>query len=159
MNDLGPRVLAVTLTLQETATKRAADVFLISAYAPTSAHSEDDWDAYYDSLSAALARCPPKAIAIIGSDANACIGTGEGERNDEKFDKGYEVVGRFGSTRVNDSGRRLRVYLDSRDSPTLCLDFILPKETLSLHDVDTSMLEIMLSIGPLLRFPQRSPTV
>jgi len=35
--------------------------------------SEDDWDAYYDSLSAALARCPPKAIAIIGSDANACI--------------------------------------------------------------------------------------
>jgi hypothetical protein len=46
VNDLGPRVLAVTLTLQETATKRAADVFLISAYAPTSAHSEDDWDAY-----------------------------------------------------------------------------------------------------------------
>ena len=113
VNDLGPRVLAVTLTLQETATKRAADVFLISAYAPTSAHSEDDWDAYYDSLSAALARCPPKAIAIIGSDANACIGTGEGERNDEKFDEGYEVVGRFGSTRVNDSGRRLRVYLET----------------------------------------------
>ena len=77
------------LTLQETATKRAADVFLVSAYAPTSAHSEDDWDAYYDSLLAALARCPPKAIAIIGSDANACIGTGEGERNDEKFDEGY----------------------------------------------------------------------
>jgi len=113
VNDLGPRVLAVTLTLQETVTKRAADVFLISAYAPTSAHSEDDWDAYYDSLSAALARCPPKAIAIIGSDANACIGTGEGERNDEKFEEGYEVVGRFGSTRVNDSGRRLRVYLET----------------------------------------------
>ena len=93
-------------------TRRAVDIFLISAYAPTSAHSEDEWDAYYDSLSAALARCPPKAIAIIGSDANACIGTGEGERNDEKFDEGYEVVGRFGSTRVNNSGRRLRVLLE-----------------------------------------------
>ena len=54
-------------------TRRAVDIFLISAYAPTSAHSEDEWDAYYDSLSAALARYPPKAIAIIGSDANACI--------------------------------------------------------------------------------------
>ena len=80
MNDLhlGPRVLAVPVasyfaTLQETTTRRAVDVFLISAYAPTSAHSEDEWDAYNDSLSAALARCPPKAIAIIGSDANACI--------------------------------------------------------------------------------------
>ena len=52
---------------------------------------------------------PPHSLAahrrpstIIGSDANACIGTGEGERNDEKFDEGYEVAGRFGSTRVND---------------------------------------------------------
>ena len=77
---------------------------------------EDIWDAYYDSLSAALARCPPKAIAIIGSDANACIGTGEGERDDEIFDakvNGYEVVGRFGSTRVNDSGLQLRVFLET----------------------------------------------
>ena len=132
MNDLGPRALAVTLTLQETTTKRAADVFLISAYyAPTSAHSEDEWDAYYDSITAALARCPPKAIAIIGSDANACIGTGEGERNDEKFDEGYEVVGRFGSTRVNDSGRRLRVYLETHQ---LCaLTSFFPKK----HDYTT----------------------
>ena len=68
-----PEGLAVTLTLQETAAKRAAGVFLISAYAPTSARLEDEWDAYYDSLSVALARCPPKAVAIIGSDANACI--------------------------------------------------------------------------------------
>ena len=39
----------------------------------------------------------------------------------------------------------------------MCFDFILPKET--LFDVDTSMLEIGLSIRPFLCLPQRSPTV
>ena len=134
------RVLAITLTLQETTAKRAADVFLISAYAPTSAHSEDEWDAYccYDSFSAALARCPPKAIAIIGPDANACIGTGEGERYYEKIDEDYEVVGvevvgRFGSTRVNDSGRRLRVYLETQQLCALTSFFPKKHDTTWTH--------------------------
>ena len=39
------------------------------------------------------------------------IGTGEGG-DDEKFDESYEVVGCFGS-RINDSGRRVRVYLET----------------------------------------------
>ena len=39
-------------------------------------------------------------------------GTREGERDDEKFDEGYEVVGCFGS-RINYSGRRVRVYLET----------------------------------------------
>ena len=46
-------------------------VFIVSSYAPTSAHSEAEWEAYYDALSAALApryRRPPKAITIIGTE-------------------------------------------------------------------------------------------
>ena len=46
----------------------------MSSYAPTSAHSEAEWEAYYDALSAALARRPPNAITIIGVDTNASIG-------------------------------------------------------------------------------------
>jgi hypothetical protein len=46
----------------------------VSSYAPTSTHSEVEWEAYYDALSAALARRPPNAIVIIGADTNASIG-------------------------------------------------------------------------------------
>ena len=47
-------------------------VFIVSSYAPTSAHSEVEWEAYHDALSAALARRPPNAIVIIiGADTNA----------------------------------------------------------------------------------------
>ena len=46
----------------------------MSSYAPTSTHSEVEWEAYYDALSAALARRPPNANVIIGADTNASIG-------------------------------------------------------------------------------------
>ena len=47
----------------------------MSSYAPTSTHSEVEWEAYYDALSAALARRPPNAIVITGdADTNASIG-------------------------------------------------------------------------------------
>ena len=49
-------------------------VFIVSSYAPASAHSEAEWETYYDALSAALARRPPNAITIIGVDTNASIG-------------------------------------------------------------------------------------
>ena len=47
---------------------KAVDVFIVSSYAPTSAHSEAEWEAYYDALSAALARRLPNATPIIGAD-------------------------------------------------------------------------------------------
>ena len=74
INDLGARVMAVTLSLDSDNNGKAVDVFIVSSYAPTSAHSEAEWEAYYDALSAALARRPPNAITIIGVDTNASIG-------------------------------------------------------------------------------------
>ena len=66
--------MAVTLNLDSGNNGRAVDVFIVSSYAPTSTHSEVEWEAYYDALSAALARRPPNAIVIIGADTNASIG-------------------------------------------------------------------------------------
>ena len=77
INDLGARVMAVTLNLDSDNNGRAVDVFVVSSYAPTSTHSEVEWEAYYDALSAALARRPPNAIVIIGADTNASIGRGK----------------------------------------------------------------------------------
>ena len=76
--------MAVTLSLDSDNNGNAVDVFIVSSYArptPTSAHSEAEWEAYYDALSAALARRPPKAITIIGTDTNASIGI-RGNLND-----------------------------------------------------------------------------
>jgi hypothetical protein len=64
--------MAVTLNLDSDNNGRAVDVFIVSSYAPTSTHSEVEWEAYHDALSAALARRPPNAIVIIiGADTNA----------------------------------------------------------------------------------------
>ena len=43
--------------MQWTKNGKAVDVFIVSSYryAPTPAHSEAEWEAYYDALSAALA--------------------------------------------------------------------------------------------------------
>ena len=73
INDLGARVMAVTLSLDGDNNGNAVDVFIVSSYALISAHSEAEWEAYYDALSAALARRPPKAITIIGADTNASM--------------------------------------------------------------------------------------
>ena len=74
INDLGARVMAAaTLSLDSDNNGRAVDVFIVSSYAPTATHSEAEWEAYYDALSAALARRPPNAIVIIGADTNASI--------------------------------------------------------------------------------------
>ena len=44
--------------MQWTKNGKAVDVFIVSSYryAPTPAHSEAEWEAYYDALSAALAK-------------------------------------------------------------------------------------------------------
>ena len=56
--DLGPRVVAVRLRVNQTGTPEQArlGIFTISGYAPVSTAPEADWEAYYDTLSRALSR-------------------------------------------------------------------------------------------------------
>ena len=95
--------MAVTLNLDSgnNGNGRAVDVFIVSSYAPTSTHSEVEWEAYYDALSAALARRPPNAIVIIGADTNASIG--RGKFNDDDNDIESSMVGSIGIERTNDA--------------------------------------------------------
>ena len=97
-------------------------VFIVSSYAPTSAHSEVEWEACYDAISAALARRPPNAIAIIGADTiqNASIGRGNLSDSDNDNDiESLNVVGSFGIERINDAGRRLRVFMETHQIAAL----------------------------------------
>ena len=88
--------MAVTLSLDSDNNGKAVDVFIVSSYAPTSAHSEAEWETYYDALSAALARRPPNAITIIGADTNASIGRDNLSDNDNMRSKASMWLGVLG---------------------------------------------------------------
>ena len=115
--------MAVTLSLDSDNNGKTVDVFIVSSSAPTctSTHSEVEWEAYYDALSAALARRPPNAIVIIGlgADTNASIGRGKLSDNDIES----SVVGCFGIERINDAGRRLRVFMETHQIAALSTFF------------------------------------
>ena len=124
INDLGARVMAVTLSLDSDNNGKTVDVFIVSSYAPTSTHSEVEWEAYYDALSAALARRPPNAIVIIGADTNASIGRGNLSDNDNDIESlCFDVVGSFGIERINDAGRWLRVFMETHQIAALSTFF------------------------------------
>ena len=113
----------LTLSLDSHNNGKAVDVFIVSSYAPTSAYSEAEWEAYYDALSAALARRPPNAILIIGADTNASIGIRDSLSDNDNDIESFDVVGSFGIERINDAGRRLRVFMETHQIAALSTFF------------------------------------
>ena len=97
-DDLGARVVAVRLL-----DARDRGILLISAYAPVSTASDEDWDEYYDSLACAIARGRAGDLVIVGTDANASIGRGSlsGCANDVRAG----AVGPYGLDHINASLR------------------------------------------------------
>ena len=78
-------------------------IFLVSAYAPVSSSSEEQWQDYYGRLQECIDRRKPNDILLIGTDCNASIGTSTGTET--------SAVGPHGLTHINQSGRRLRNFL------------------------------------------------
>ena len=111
--DFGERVVAVRLLATEAGarTPQRLGLFLISAYAPVSSASDDDWDAYYDSLASARRRAHPSDIIIIGTDGNASVGRGDDDRTG--------AIGPYGIDNINASGRRLRTFLETNELASL----------------------------------------
>ena len=116
--DLGPRVVAVRLLAREPRARSWSDnassplgIFQISGYAPVSTAPEADWDAYYASLSSAIARAHAGDVIIIGTDSNASIGRGclGGSRSDDHVG----AVGPHGLAHINNSGRRMRSFIET----------------------------------------------
>ena len=84
-------------------------VFLLDTYAPTSAHSDQEWDDYYASVDAALARMHPGDLLVWLTDGNASLGIAP-----HGAPRGA-AVGAHGLAYVNASGRRLRTFLELRE--------------------------------------------
>ena len=121
--DLGShRVMAVRLEVQEQ--RRARGVFLLNGYAPVSSAPADEWDEYYDALSRGLARMRRGDLLIAGVDANASVGRGSlCVTPDTGAGDGSGAVGPHGIEHVNESGRRLRTWLELHELGTLSSHF------------------------------------
>lgn len=130
IDDLGPRVIKVTLSMKDPLSHKRLDVLLVSAYAPVSTASDEDWEEYYDTLSRAICRgkqLAPGALVLIGSDANASIGRDTLVATPERDSAGLgEAVGPHGLDRINASNRRLRSFLETEELASLASFFHKP---------------------------------
>ena len=121
--DLGShRVMAVRLEVQEQ--RSARGIFLLNGYAPVSSAPADEWEEYYDALSRGLARMRRGDLLIAGVDANASVGRGSlCVTPDTGAGDGSGAVGPHGIGHVNESGRRLRTWLELHELGTLSSHF------------------------------------
>lgn len=80
------------------------DINIIQVYAPTTDHTEEELDEFYEMVEQAMRHCKPHEINLVMGDLNAKIGEGrEGE-----------VVGPFGLGRRNERGERLVEWCEEK---------------------------------------------
>ena len=121
--DLGHRVVAAPLLAKDARTRRPLGVYLISSYAPTSDASASAWDEYYSALATAIARMPFGYVLVICTDANASIGRGGLGNTATELSGRNGAVGPHRLDHVNESGRRLRSFLELHQLASLASFF------------------------------------
>ena len=103
---------------------RDSGIFLLNGYAPVSSAPADEWDEYYDALSRGLARMRRGDLLIAGVDANASVGRGSlCVTPDAGAGDGCGAGGPHGLAHTNESGRRLRTWLELHELGTLSSHF------------------------------------
>uniref|UniRef100_A0A914VY20 Reverse transcriptase domain-containing protein n=1 Tax=Plectus sambesii TaxID=2011161 RepID=A0A914VY20_9BILA len=83
--------------------KSNTSIKIVSAYAPTSAASDDEVEDFYSELDALVRTSPTIDFTVVGGDFNARIG---------KRKPGEHYVGNFGSGDRNERGDRLAAYAE-----------------------------------------------
>lgn len=81
------------------------DLNIIQVYAPTSASSEEDIEAFYDNLEKAKQQCKSQEIVIIMGDFNAKVGSKQVE----------DIVGPHGLGEQNERGEKLVEWAQTND--------------------------------------------
>ena len=64
--------MAVRLELRKG--KESMMVFLVSVYAPNSAHTEEDWEEFYEDVDRCMDKADEDDIIVVGGDFNAQMG-------------------------------------------------------------------------------------
>ena len=114
----GLRVIAARLQVSTGgATRSSRGVFLLNSYAPTSGHSDQEWDDYYSDVTSVLQRMQQGDLLVWCTDGNASIGRGTAGSA-----RGA-AVGPHGLDRVNAAGRRLLTFLELHELYALTTHF------------------------------------
>ena len=91
----GDRIIAVSLVVCDEKLK-LVKLFLVSAYSPIGAADKAIRVQYYADLEKCFRACKHDQVFVMGTDANASMGTQSSLRD--------KVLGQFGEARVNDAG-------------------------------------------------------
>ena len=149
-NDVGPRVIAVRMEVEDSAGRKQG-LFQVASYAPISTAPDTEKDEYETALACVLSRRPSGNIMIVCADTNASIGRGYlGGLN-----VGPGAVGPHGIDFLNDSGRRLRSFMELHDLAALSSFFKKPFYGTWLHPcskLQKQLDHIMISRCDLKRF-------
>ena len=87
-------------------TAKPINITVIQVYAPTTSHSDDETEMFYETLEETIARTRKKDITIIIGDRNAKIG-------EDAYEDWAETVGKFGCGNTNNRGLRLQVIQEN----------------------------------------------
>ena len=149
-NDVGPRVIAVRMEVEDSAGRKQG-LFQVASYAPISTAPDTEKDEYETALACVLSRRQSGDIVIVCADTNASIGRGcLGGQN-----VNYGAVGSHGIDFLNDSGRRLRSFMELHDLAALSSFFKKPFYGTWLHPcskLQKQLDHIMISRCDLKRF-------
>ena len=85
-------------------------VCFISAYAPTSGHTDAECDAFHDTMADAVAWAAPTDILALSGDFNASIGICNKVDVDHQPNAATPAVGPYGIRHLNAAGRKLRAF-------------------------------------------------
>ena len=105
LHAISPRVMAVVLRFSRLVEGEVDSlrVFIVSAYAPTSAASDEDVEEFYCDLEHALGLAGRQDMVIVAGDFNARVSGGRADASDTEG----EIRGPFGMERTNAAGVRL----------------------------------------------------
>jgi len=121
-DDCGDRLIGVRLEVRGgrrgKAYQQKMGIFLVSSYAPTSAHTTAERNAHEANLARLIARRRPGDVLVIGTDANASIGRGSLQAGSNDSER-RGAVGPFGIPFVNAAGRQLRSFLETQQLASL----------------------------------------
>jgi len=87
---------------------RPKNMTIIQVYAPTSDHTDEEIEEFYDQLEQLIAKTPKKDILIIQGDWNAKVGT-------DAYQDWIGTIGKYGVGTTNERGLRLLEFARLND--------------------------------------------
>ena len=129
-------MIGVRLCAWDPSKQKRLGILFGSCYAPVSSASTDVWDAYYADVTQLLSHQHAGDVVVLCTDGNASIGCGQ---LDGSTRTRSSSVGPFGLPHLNNSGRRLRCFLETNALASLASFYRKPYYGTWMHPASRKM--------------------